>query len=106
MSRWGVSWGSRLFRIGQSPNGRWWGYFNFMGFRFFRYLDDNGNKHWSRNPPQTNGQSSQQVPSREVPNNSGSETQAHEIRARKPSTTPIGQRNDDILQAIQDEVNK
>lgn len=37
--KWGLSWGNRLFRIGQSPNGRWWGYINILGFRLFRYFD-------------------------------------------------------------------
>jgi hypothetical protein len=46
MSRWGLSWGGRLFRVGQSPNGRWWAYFNLFGFRFFRYLDDHGQRRW------------------------------------------------------------
>lgn len=41
---WGVSWGNRLFRIGQSPDGRMWGYINILGFRFFRYLDSSTRK--------------------------------------------------------------
>lgn len=49
MGKWGVSFGGRLFRVGQSPDGRWWGYFNFLGFRFFRYFDGAGNKRWTRN---------------------------------------------------------
>jgi hypothetical protein len=49
MSKWGVSFGGPLFRVGQSPDGRWWGYFNILGFRFFRYFDNNGKKHWTRN---------------------------------------------------------
>jgi len=48
MGIWGVSFGGRLFRVGQSPDGRWWGYFNILGFRFFRYFDSNGKKHWTR----------------------------------------------------------
>lgn len=48
MGIWGVSFGGRLFRVGQSPDGRWWGYFNILGFRFFRYFDSNGRKHWTR----------------------------------------------------------
>jgi hypothetical protein len=49
MGKWGVSFGGPLFRVGQSPDGRWWGYFNILGFRFFRYFDNNGKKHWTRN---------------------------------------------------------
>lgn len=48
MGKWGVSFGGPLFRVGQSPDGRWWGYFNILGFRFFRYFDNNGKKHWTR----------------------------------------------------------
>jgi hypothetical protein len=48
MGKWGVSFGGPLFRVGQSPDGRWWGYFNILGFRFFRYFDNNGRKHWTR----------------------------------------------------------
>lgn len=48
---WGVSWGTRLFRIGESPDGRRWAYFNILGFRFFRYLDEGAGgsqKKWDR----------------------------------------------------------
>ncbi len=48
MGKWGVSFGGPLFRVGQSPDGRWWGYFNILGFRFFRYFDNNGKRHWTR----------------------------------------------------------
>ena len=106
MPRWGVSWGSRLFRVGQSPSGRWWGYFNFMGFRFFRYLDDNGNKRWSRNQPNTFGQSNQQVPTQDVPSSSGLGNPVNQFQSRKSSNTPLDQHNDEILQAIQDELNQ
>jgi hypothetical protein len=109
MPRWGVSWGSRLFRIGQSPSGRWWGYFNFMGFRFFRYLDEGGNKRWTRNASYGSTQSPTSVATQQVSQsptvNSQKKVDWNEIASQDEILQPLENANDSIIEAIRKEVN-
>ena len=106
MPRWGVSWGGPLFRVGQSPDGRWWGYFNILGFRFFRYFDENGKRRYTRNqqsipttyqqpippqPQQSYFPAPSQTPSQSVP------TQPHQVNT---TGTSLEATNDKILEAI------
>lgn len=118
MPRWGVSWGSRLFRVGQSPNGRWWGYFNFMGFRFFRYLDEGGNRRWSRSskgslsnggqqssPPTFQGQVPTFDLEPEIPVTSN-QMNWNEVASQENSTQPVQKSNDAILRSIQKEIGE
>jgi hypothetical protein len=106
VSKWGVSWGGRLFRVGQSPDGRWWGYFNILGFRFFRYFDENGKRRFTRN--QNSIPTSYQQPIPPQPQQSYFPTvsqsppvsttpQPHEINT---TGTPLEATNDKILEAI------
>jgi len=102
MPRWGVSWGSRLFRVGQSPSGRWWGYFNFMGFRFFRYLDDNGNKRWSKNP-QT-GQVGNSAPTQSTAQSTGKAPDWLSQTSEMTTGDSLERSNDSIIESIKEEL--
>jgi len=116
MPRWGVSWGSRLFRVGQSPNGRWWGYFNFMGFRFFRYLDEGGNRRWGRTgggslsnsgqqgiPTSTHGQGlNKNSTAASTPPN---QVDWAEIARQDTAASPLQKSNDAVIEAIQEELD-
>jgi len=116
MPRWGVSWGSRLFRVGQSPNGRWWGYFNILGFRFFRYLDDGGNRRWSKSkrgslasggqpssPTAIQGQGldTDSPPASATPN----QVDWAEIASQDMAAHPVQKSNDAVIRAIQQELD-
>ena len=106
MPRWGVSWGGPLFRVGQSPDGRWWGYFNILGFRFFRYFDENGRRRYTRNqqsvptsyqqpiPPQT---PQSYFPTHSQPKQSNTSPQPHQVNT---TGTHLESNNDKILEAI------
>jgi len=115
MPRWGVSWGGPLFRVGQSPDGRWWGYFNILGFRFFRYFDENGKRRFTRNqqsiptshqqpiPPQPQqsyfptSPQPQQVNIPPQPQQPNTPPQSHQVNT---TGTPLEATNDKILEAI------
>ena len=106
MPRWGVSWGGPLFRVGQSPDGRWWGYFNILGFRFFRYFDENGKRRFTRNQQSIPNTYPQQIPSQPQQSYFPSTTppqqvivppQPHQVNT---TGTPLEAENDKILEAI------
>ena len=106
MPKWGVSWGGPLFRVGQSPDGRWWGYFNLLGFRFFRYFDENGKRRYTRNqqsiptsnpspiPPQPQQSYFPAPPQAQQTNIS---PQPHQVNT---TGTPLEATNDQIIEAI------
>ena len=106
MPRWGVSWGGPLFRVGQSPDGRWWGYFNILGFRFFRYCDENGKRRYTRNQQNIPPSYQQSIPAQpqqsyfpthSQPPQANNSPQSHQVNA---TGTPLEASNDAILEAI------
>lgn len=109
MRKWGVSWGGPLFRVGQSPNGQWWGYFNILGFRFFRYFDVNGKRRYTRNQQNIPGYY-QQSPMPQSQNShlpgtahtvqSNSQPQSHQVNT---TGTPLESANDKILEQIKNQ---
>jgi hypothetical protein len=106
MSKWGVSWGGPLFRVGQSPDGRWWGYFNILGFRFFRYFDENGKRRYTRNQNGIPATHEQPIPSQPQQSNFPTPVEAPSIPAVpqphqvNTTGTPLEATNDKILEAI------
>jgi hypothetical protein len=80
-----------------------------MGFRFFRYLDEGGNKRWTRNssygPIQSPTSGATQQVGQSPAVNAQQKVDWKEIASQDEILEPLENSNDSIIEAIRKEVN-
>lgn len=80
-----------------------------MGFRFFRYLDEGGNKRWKRNAGYSSTQSSTDLATQQTTplptRGSQQKVDWNEIAAQDDVNRSLQDANESIIEAIRNEVN-